>query len=198
MNLYFDVILPSIMVIGAIIGNSFIILIWCRPVFKKMPTKLVFCLEALFEILSILQLVPQIVHIMFDFDIFSTSGFSCKFFKIIEFMLPAITSYMLVIMSLERISMILFSKIGLFKKLAFKGSLITAVIALNLILYAVTILLEYDLTEVSKETNGNFFFYYSNKTLEKNKFKIQLINKQETISMRLTKIAFDLNHRYSV
>lgn len=156
MNLYFDVILPSIMVIGAIVGNSLIILIWCRPVFKKMPSKLVFCLEAIFEILSTLQLVPRIVNIMFGFNIFNTSDFSCKFFKNIEFMLPAITSYILVIMSLERVSMILFSNIGLFKKLAFKGSLITVVIVLNLILYTVIILLEYDFTETSKESNGNF------------------------------------------
>ena len=156
MNLYFDVILPSIIVIGAIIGNSLIILIWCRPALKKLPTKLVFCIEALFEILSILQLVPQIVRdIDVSFDIFSISEFSCKFFKIIEYMIPATTSYMLAIMSLERISMILFSKIDLFRKVAFKTSLITTVIVLNVTLYAVTILLEFDITESSKITNGN-------------------------------------------
>ncbi len=157
MALFIDIILPILLILTAIIGNTLIIITWSKTTFKHLDLRTLFCLEAFFEILSSLQLLQTVINTIFQINIKIVSSFCCKFFITSEFNFSATTAYLLVAISVQRLVVIRAGpKLSSPKKVLFLRILISMTF-LYMLPYYILYIYSYDLVEVK---DGNFKFYF--------------------------------------
>ena len=150
---YAFIILPSILILTAIIGNTLVITIWSKKTFKHLDLRSIFCLEAVFEILSVLQLMQKLIDSIFQIELQQLSSFCCKLFITSEFNIPATSAYLLVTISVQRLVVIRAGpKLSIPKKMLLLKVLIS-ITFLYMLPYHILYIYSYDLIEVK---NGNF------------------------------------------
>lgn len=147
-------IIPPILLLMGLVGNSLVIVTWSRVAFIKLRVSWIFRIEAIFEMLSIIQIIPTISEYTFGYNLYQISSFSCKLLRYFEYAIPAMSSHMLVIISLDRVCSIIFTQNNIFKKFYFR--IVLGVIVYNLIVYVMFSIG----FEISYDTTGKFFIQF--------------------------------------
>ncbi len=144
-------ILPLILMLTGIIGNSIVIAVWSRKRFRKLYLRTIFQLEAFFKILAILQLLTLVSSKTFNYNISTLSPLMCKLSQYFQYSIPAMSAYLLVIISVERVITI---RSPTSKSINLQRILICISVVYNLAFYAI-FLDAYDLVKSEQRVTNN-------------------------------------------
>jgi len=142
-------VLPPIIILIAVISNSLVITIWSRKRFRKFYLRNIYCLEAVTSTLSVLQLIYIVMDETFDFFLQTFSTVMCKITTFLEYSIPSISAYMLIIISVERLISI---RSPTFKSIEIQKILICLSVMYNFSFYVIFL---YSFDSVKLEMNNS-------------------------------------------
>ena len=111
---YFSkIIYPPIVILIGLISNIFVIAVYSRRKFHKLPTKNIWRYISLAEIVSVLQILKHFIHNTFDFNLESVSSFVCKILSYFSHF-GVIPAWFLVFLSFDRLASIIYTRLSKF------------------------------------------------------------------------------------
>ena len=133
-NYFLTMICAPIMFIFGIIGNLLIILVFSRMSQEKNTAKNYFCALAAIDALN------TVLIIVYHPDAFQSyficiSQFTCKLTDFMAYFLPASTSWLLVMIGIDRLALIKYRSIKIFEKRTFQFSMICSIFLWNFFVY---------------------------------------------------------------
>ena len=147
---------PFILIGAGVVSNLIIVLVFWRRQFKKASYKLFLSILAASDILSIITLLPYHIKIN-GVEIIFISNYTCKIFDFISYAFPANSSWLLALISIERLISIKFTSIRFLKVNLFaKISICVMIFVWNLAIYMIRLLY------TSTSSNENEIFMISN------------------------------------
>lgn len=130
-------IYPLLLLVIGILGNFLGFIITSRKKFKKLSTRNLLRFLAVLDTFYLLQIVVDYLTNTFNLDIRLISSIWCKAFTYLNYSICPVSSWSLVIISIERVISITSSKYTLlFSNKNFKLTLIIIIILFNLICYS--------------------------------------------------------------
>ena len=131
---------PFLLIGAGVISNLIILLVFMRRQFEKASYTLFLSILASSDILSIITLLPYNLKINGVAIIF-ISNYTCKIFDFLSYALPANSSWLLALISIERLVSIKFTSIRILKVNVFaKLSICVMIFAWNLAIYTIRLL----------------------------------------------------------
>lgn len=131
---FIEVIYPPCLIATSIVTNILVIFVYSRKKFRKLPTRNVWRLISLVDLISSLQLTKHFLRNAFDYNVYHSSRPMCKILNFLSYS-NSIGAWLLVYISSERFLAINFSHIS--RKLhKFQPYICIGIIAFNVILYS--------------------------------------------------------------
>ena len=156
MGFLFEITIPVLILITSIIGNILVIVVWSFKRFHKTASINILRADALFQILSTLQMIPHLINGIIHIELPNLTEYSCKILKYFEYALPSISANLLVLISIDRVCKIIFPSKQLLKNSRSQMLTIGTCIVINLLLYSLYIV-GYGLIEINEFSEGNIF-----------------------------------------
>ncbi len=148
LTFFITTIYPSCILVTGIVANTLVILTYSRPKFSKLPTRSLWILLAIVEILCITQIIkhfiPAVKHLK------NTSRLACKLFSYTSHS-GSINAWLLVYISIDRLLAIIYPRLGRLAQKHKKAILAILIIA-NLVLYSQRLV--YDDILIKNSTNS--------------------------------------------
>ena len=99
----FNTIIPPCLVIFGILGNLLCLLVFTRKKFQRLPLNFLFRFMAITDNIALLTLLQMsFKYSSFHFDITIMSTFTCKLLTYVQYFVPPIKGWILVIIAIER------------------------------------------------------------------------------------------------
>ena len=136
--MYLDILLnfviPYIILIIGVASNIVIILVFRRQKFKKTLPRNYFCIMSIMDALSLITISPY--HLAgYNGDILVYSEFTCKFITFTGYFLPAVSTWMLVLINAERLMSVYFKYIRIFGQFRFQVVSCGLIFLWNFVIY---------------------------------------------------------------
>ena len=151
--------LSFLMVVFGLMSNVVIFLVFKRSEFNKSLPRNYFCLLAITEAISLISIVPYHLTVSGIF-IYTWNVYCCKIFSFIRYFFPAVSSWLLVIINIERFVSVNYKSIVIFGQQWFQTVSVGALLMLNFFIYyclvnAKGFLIDYDdlVSNLTNKTN---------------------------------------------
>ena len=110
---------PVAMVLFGVASNAVILVVFMRRRFKKSLSRNFFCLMSLTDTISLLTIFAY-NRLGFEFDILTSSSVSCALFTFMSYFFPALSSWLLMLINIERYLHVTHKHTCLFAKTRFQ------------------------------------------------------------------------------
>lgn len=131
LNLY---IAPALTIFG-VTGNIMIIYIYSNARFSRQPLRSFHIALAIFDSVSVLDLLFKFILEKWGFDIYPENGKSCVGIYILSFLAPSIARSILNYINIERAIKVWCPSFVIIKKLSYQCFIIVLIITVNSLLY---------------------------------------------------------------
>ena len=126
--------LSFILVLFGLTGNVIIFLVFRRSKFNKTLPRNYFCLLAFTEAISLISVVPYHLTVT-GISIYTWNVYYCKILSFIGYFFPAVSSWLLVIINIERFISVNYKSIIIFGQISFQTTVVGALFMVNFIIY---------------------------------------------------------------
>ena len=148
--------LPIIIIAGGLIANVLVIIVLSAKVFKTLPLEpaLLMNILAFNDILVLICVLFAEHSLIFNFEVSPLfySTLTCKLLSFSVGYFPAVSSWILSFMSIERLFIIQFTSVNFFKRMRFKLGVLVLIYLLNFFLYSESLILNISLIEESNNS----------------------------------------------
>ena len=136
--MYLDILLnfviPFVIMIFGVASNVVIFLVFRRQKFKKSAPRNFFCAMSIMDALSLITIIPY--HLPgYDNNILVYSEFTCKFITFTGYFLPAVSTWLLVLINAERLISVYFKFILTFGQIRFQAASCGLIFTWNFLIY---------------------------------------------------------------
>ena len=154
-NMFMNVIIPVAMFVFGTFSNLIVFLVYIRKQLKKNPRNF-FCILALNDILALFSSL-SFNFANFGINFLFSSLFTCQFFHFIGYFFPAISTWLLMLINIERLVSFRYNKITWLFRFKFQATIVFFVYIWNLIVCS--FIFYYTQITVQKSTGNSSKFY---------------------------------------
>ena len=124
------------MAVFGFVFNMIIFAVFKRKKFDKASSRNFFCLMSITETLSLLTMLPYNLSVL-GFDIMTYNSSACKIFTFTLFYFPILSTWLLVLINIERFVSIKYGSAVALGKIAFQLKILGALFLWNLVFYLI-------------------------------------------------------------
>ena len=135
LKILLQIVIPLVLIIFGTAMNVGVIVVFMRKRLRNTLSRNFFCLLSLNQILSLPTLFPLNIN-GHGLRMLMTNEYVCKAFTFLSFFFCSMCSWLLVLISLERLIFVNYKQISVFKQTWFQWSMVGAIFAWNFIIYA--------------------------------------------------------------
>ena len=128
-SLIFKTILPLLILTISLLTGILSLSVFLR--FKKSNQRDLFCIQIVFQILTILNIIPYWIEDNYGFSISTISAFICVFCRFEEINSPTIVAWIMAYISVERVLQISFSRHRAWKRRGFRFTVAFTIIVIS-------------------------------------------------------------------
>ena len=130
----FAIIIPVFLVSFGLLSNTIVFLVFRRKRFKKTVSRNFFCLMSITESIALSTLIPFNLP-GYNVEALTFSEYSCKIFTFSGYFFPAVSSWLLVLINIERFISVKHRRIIVFGETWFQILILSILFVWNFIIY---------------------------------------------------------------